>query len=65
LQAVLAVRAMTRHLGGLPEQRFFVAYGQSWCTDEREENEMPASSGVPCGVPLGAFGQPRSARSGD
>jgi putative endopeptidase len=22
-----------------PEQRFFVAYGQSWCTNEREENK--------------------------
>jgi endothelin-converting enzyme/putative endopeptidase len=21
-----------------PEQRFFVAYGQSWCTNERDEN---------------------------
>jgi endothelin-converting enzyme/putative endopeptidase len=27
-------------LDGLtPEQRFFVAYGQSWCTNEREENK--------------------------
>ncbi len=27
-------------LDGLtPEQRFFVAYGQSWCTSEREENK--------------------------
>jgi len=27
-------------LDGLsPEQRFFVAYGQSWCTNERDENK--------------------------
>src|SRR6266446_6537098 len=25
--------------GMTPEQRFFVAYGQSWCTNEREENK--------------------------
>jgi putative endopeptidase len=25
--------------GLTPEQRFFVAYGQSWCTNEREENK--------------------------
>jgi endothelin-converting enzyme/putative endopeptidase len=25
--------------GLMPEQRFFVAYGQSWCTNERDENK--------------------------
>ncbi len=25
--------------GMTPEQRFFVAYGQSWCTNERDENK--------------------------
>ena len=45
LLAYLAWKEDTRDqkldpLDGLtPEQRFFVAYGQSWCTNEREENK--------------------------
>jgi endothelin-converting enzyme/putative endopeptidase len=45
LLAYLAWKADTKDqklepLDGLtPEQRFFVAYGQSWCTNEREENK--------------------------
>jgi putative endopeptidase len=27
--------------GLMPEQRFFVAYGQSWCTNERDESKRP------------------------
>ena len=45
LLAYLAWKEDTRDqklelLDGLtPEQRFFVAYGQSWCTNERDENK--------------------------
>ncbi|MFI5101732.1 MAG: M13 family metallopeptidase [Terriglobales bacterium] len=45
LLAYLAWKGDTKNqtlepLDGLtPEQRFFVAYGQSWCTNEREENK--------------------------
>jgi putative endopeptidase len=45
LLAYLAWKEDTRNqklepLDGLtPEQRFFVAYGQSWCTNERDENK--------------------------
>src|SRR6266404_1899781 len=45
LLAYLAWREDTKDqklepLDGLtPEQRFFVAYGQSWCTNERDENK--------------------------
>jgi putative endopeptidase len=45
LLAYLAWKEDTKHqklepLDGLtPEQRFFVAYGQSWCTNERDENK--------------------------
>jgi putative endopeptidase len=44
LLAYLAWKADTKNqklepLDGLaPEQRFFVAYGQSWCTNQRDEN---------------------------
>ena len=44
LMAYLAWKEDTKNqklepLDGLtPEQRFFVAYGQSWCTNERDEN---------------------------
>ena len=45
LLAYLAWKEDTKHqklepLDGLtPEQRFFVAYGQSWCTNERDEDK--------------------------
>ena len=45
LLAYLAWKEDTKNLklepldGLTPEQRFFVAYGQSWCTNEREENK--------------------------
>ncbi len=45
LLAYLAWKEDTRNqrldpLDGLsPEQRFFIAYGQSWCTNERDENK--------------------------
>lgn len=35
-------------LDGLtPEQRFFVAYGQSWCSNERDEDKRPRATVEP------------------
>jgi putative endopeptidase len=32
-------RNWSRSKGLTPAQRFFIAYGQSWCTNERDENK--------------------------